>query len=411
MQPQDELKKAERIRYVARELVDEVHTLLSFPNLSLWDIKVLCKIITTEASRETIYKKLDDSLWNDGGEKIWMDKVWLTQFKNQILNELSKRADTELGLSQLLLLMPRIKTERGHRDDFANDIFIRRMTSGEIGIVYGDLGSGKTDITVNEIIKPALAKGLPVVSNIYIKKFQPNMLSKRFKYTNSLSEMLLFVCEKAVESLKKYNWVMPVVRVTDDSGLSRLKQRASTPQNIAQRQLTILNRKLGIFDWFLYQLDWDVPTEVQRFCTHDILKPSSRNLDIATLRVKGKKGRCFYHFRGIRGMDDRKNMGLDYLEFETHHWEMTDPDINVLKLFSYVCEIGREKPLSTIEQYEAIIGWIKRYKGEFYLDKKSIIDVLKLIRKIHPNMSYRELGDLVGWDSERVRRNIIKSGK
>jgi hypothetical protein len=100
-------------------------------------------------------------------------------------------------------------------------------------------------------------------------------------------------------------------------------------------------------------------------------------------------------------------MDMDYLDFGTHHWEMLNPDIKVLDLFEYVCELGKEKPLSTIEQYEAIIGWIRRHRGEHYVDKKSIVDVLGMIKRMHPHMSYKTIGELVGWDYDQVY-NVLK---
>jgi len=236
-----------------------------------------------------------------------------------------------------------------------DDLFAISMLPGATGVITGVPGSGKTDIAVSEIYRVAVERpNTQVVHNIAISK-EP----KNSHYRAKLSGILITMLKHSLEGARKTGKPYPTIWFMDEAQVSRSRLRATSNVALAQQQLTLLIRKLGGFQWLIYQQDVP-PREVADFATHRLNKPSRNHKDYADFKIISETiNTGLLKLKGIRGWEQRRDdweknpiPQNGYYEFETNAISSMEADVWPVEIFNYATSMGN---VSLVEYYEALL--------------------------------------------------------
>lgn len=292
-----------------------------------------------------------------------------------------------------------------------DNVFTMGMQPGRAGVVWGIPGSGKTDLCVSEIYRTAVKKSnWKTVYNIKIKNPAKNSM-----YATVLSDSLLAMVEYALggEIEKRDNPESDIPDknncwIFDEAQRDRDRQTSGKRENITQKHLSLVLRKLNCFQWLVYQQN-KPPSEVAEFASHWIEKTSATAKGNANYRNDILNARL--EISRIKGLDARKADGMEYYEYETKHFAGLHIDIFVDKMFAFIASLG---DIDVIEYYQEIIKYIKKCRGEssglidrdmeaemaFIIHERYKDAKDKLDRKVS-GISY--LAHLFGWDKDKTK--------
>lgn len=235
------------------------------------------------------------------------------------------------------------------------NVFTMGMKPGRAGAILGISGSGKTDFATQEIYKDCVK--LPnwfTSTNIFIK----NPVKNKSQYTS--------ICSDALKTSLRWdlsgyddNQERNNAWLLDEQQRDRDRQQASKIENVSWKHLTLVIRKIGGFQWVIYQQN-KLPSELFEFCSHWITKTSFNNKGLATYTND------IYNFKlrinGIKGMDQRKaEPNTEYYEYETKHFSGMLMDIFPDKAFAYLSTLGE---MNAESQKRAFLEYLDKAKDE-----------------------------------------------
>jgi len=312
----------------------------------------------------------------------------LVETFRQLRLRISEETDplTRMGLSQIAA--PEETIAFGILE---SGVLLQELHPGQTMIISGRSGAGKTTLAVQDLIAPALAKGLRVVSNIYLEG-----APKGYTYVTSLSEYLVACLKNALEGAT-------TIAVRDEGGLGRMKQAAMSERNRELKMLTMILRKLRTVEITIYQLDGDVPNELLGFCTHYIRAIARGSVFVRT-PIRGLERRIISDIPDDRA---RAEMGRPVLSWRTEdvaalvHDIRIDHLLGILRGFARDLKRGKADPNA---QFEAMLDYIQRVTGlkelQFTED-----DVMKMIQEVHynkPAWGWRRIDEVVQRAREAV---------
>jgi hypothetical protein len=390
----------------SQKISQALNDMLRSQKLDYDDLReIVANITTIESKKEAMaFLEVIDG-YEDDGTYLWESYEFMRKFKRFVISQKINMREKEPNLSGIGLSQFSIQAKRWADWFFTDNLCILGMKAGRSGIIWGIPDSGKTDFCVHKIILPALKKGLKVISNIKINDCK----YKNYLSSSLMSNTLIATCENAIAGCEANGKPNLTIKVFDDPVIKRLKAQAIYKKNIELKQLTHIFRKFGGFEWLLPQRIQDTPSEIIEFMSHSIHKPSVERPDWVNINIVSK-GATIRNLKlyGVKGLEQRRELGMECLEFKTHQISDMITDIPLIPTLNYMLELTEGKPFSEVEQYEAIINYIKRHKGKAVnLDDEQIADVLALIHKHIKDykgktMGCRKLGALVGWSRDKV---------
>jgi hypothetical protein len=284
-----------------------------------------------------------------------------------------------------------------------DDIFIKGMEPGQAGIIYGVPGSGKTDLGTEEIYRCCVKK--PNWMTTYnIKVNDPSPYSKMAGMLSAtVKNMCVWARDGEKNGIEQNNsWIF------DEAQRDRDRQTSGKSENISQKHLSLVLRKLNCFQWLIYQ-QRKPPSEVEDFASIWIEKPSFSNKGLVNL--KNNAVGINMKISGIPGLIKRKELGLEYYEYETKHFAGLYIDLFVHKMFAYIISLG---DMDVIGYYDEIIKYCDRCQGENagFIDRQSELEMAFIIHerlKDSPDKIDRKVSEIsylahmFGWDDGKSR--------
>ena len=230
-----------------------------------------------------------------------------------------------------------------------DDIFIRGAKPGGSAVIYGEMGSGKTDIAACEFYGPLLSTDWHITTNISIAD-KP----EKAQFSSKLSGTLLHALENSIDAMDNKRPDLTAA-ILDEQQFSMPKERGSSNKNLFMKQMVLLSRKLKIWYVGIYQQKVP-PTIIDEFARTWVHKPDVDRKDIAMLEIKPTGGISYYNT--ISEIVPAKDKGI---EFETDSTYVYTPDINPLRMFDFQEQIA-EMPV--YQQKLKLIDYVKTHRGE-----------------------------------------------
>lgn len=354
---------------------------------------------------------------------IWNFPDFMSDFKVWASVAMQKWLAKNPSLSQIGGATPR-NAQFGRtvaRWSQVDDIFIRGIRPGGSAVYYGEMGAGKTDIVTREVYGELLPTDWYITTNIPIKD-----MPEKAKFSTKLSSTFLHALERSVFVIE-FNQDNPdkklpdfTAALLDEQQFSMPKERGTSNRNLFMQQMTLLSRKLRLWQCGVYQQN-RAPTIIDEFATHWVQKPDVDRQDIANLEIR-HCGPIKYNstITGIGPAIDKKvpDYHPDGIEFETFSAYVYTPDINPLRMFDFHDDMTTE-PLSILDQKYKLIDYVKAHRGE----KLDIIsdDVITMLlwrirNKLLPSndkidkkvRTLRYLSSLVGWKQTTLQSRFVK---
>ena len=364
--------------------------------------------------------------FEDESRDMWDYPDFMSKFKVAAAVAKQKWLAKNPSLSQIGGATPR-KAQYGRtvaRWSQVDDIFIRGIRPGGSAVFYGEMGAGKTDIVTAEVYAELLPTDWYITTNIPIKD-----APEKCKFSTKLSSTLLHALERSVEVIE-YNTDSKnknktklndyTAALLDEQQFSMPKERGTSNRNLFMKQMTLLSRKLRIWNCGIYQQN-KAPTIIDEFATHWCQKPDVDRQDICNFEIR-HCGPIKYNstITGIKPAIEKKvpEYHPDGIEFETFSAYVYTPDINPLRMFDFHDDMTNES-MSILEQKYKLIDYVKAHRGE-KLDIISDDVKTMLLWKIRNRLkdsndkidkkvkTVRYLAHMVGWKQTTLQSRFLK---
>lgn len=269
-----------------------------------------------------------------------------------------------------------------NRSLWAKDVFIRGMKGGKTGICKGDPGSGKTDFVLQEIVLPLLQlRNVLIITNICMKTYCGRDLPGDIVYAATIPDALraainhklrgiqyLENAEDDAERAERENeldrYPFLAVWIVDEAGLSKDKHNAMSEEWKTQRHLTMISRKLGIFQMTIYQFD-DAPDDIVKLASHIYRKPGTHAQELTTFTITAICPETT--LSGILGWKQRRDLGMEYIEYDTDDTAgMSVSGFNTSAALDHVNHLAKSKAIGSKEQLLRLLEYIDRLESESF---------------------------------------------
>jgi len=310
---------------------------------------------------------------------------WEIWIRNQFALKISQCTSiSEVG--GMMLVDP----SSGFRRSLWNDnVFIRGIRGGITGICKGDPGTGKTMFVCQEMIGPlSHVKNMQIVSNIAIKSFSGKKAPPNVHYASTIPKSLRLAIQHALKGihyitdieeqiaeaimryentaklekelerrkkeLKKYPYL--TAWFVDEAGISKDKHDAMSDEWKTQRHITMISRKLKIFQMTIYQFD-DAPDDIIRLAHLLYWKPSLFSLDHVRFSIRHICPEIT--LTGVLDDVKRKEYGMPYVEYDTDDTSGMSPDaFDTQAMLQYINSIAVDGAIGSEAQFKRALEYI-----------------------------------------------------
>lgn len=276
---------------------------------------------------------------------------------------------SEVGGAQLARVEPDMR-----RSLMAENIFTIKMRGGKTAIVTGEMGSGKTDMILQEVVLNKYeTPNIQIVTNICITDFDGGEIPDNVKYAATIPQALRFIlqhCLKKFDYLdeakndkdlkKRQEWVdkypFLTVWVVDEAGVSNSKHDAMSKSWKTMRNLVKLSRKMKAMKIAIFQFD-EAPDDLVRSATHLFHKLGTDYIDCVKFSIKGVVPTIT--LSGLLGWEQRRDIGMPYIGFDTDDTAgMSLDEFDTQAALDYINAIGDGKPLGSRVQFQRFIEYL-----------------------------------------------------
>jgi len=311
---------------------------------------------------------------------------WEVWIRNQYAIKMSQNTSiSEVGGAQLADIDADLR-----RSLMAQGIFVLGMKGGKTAVVRGEMGSGKTDFVLQEIVLNIYQKPrVQIVTNICIDDFNGMKgLPDNVKYAATIPQALRYIL---VHCLKKFDYLdeakndkdyikreedlkknpFLTIWVVDEAGISNSKHDAMSKAWKVLRNLVKLSRKMKAMKIAIFQFD-EAPDDIVRSATHNFYKPGTDHIDMVTFSVKNKVPELT--LSGVLGWEQRKELGMPYIGYDTDDTAgMSLDDFDTQAALDYINAIGNGAPLGSRAQFTRFIEYldILENKGASFSDPEA----------------------------------------
>jgi len=326
----------------------------------------------------------EDSHPQDERPRTFSDD-WEIWIRNQFAVKVSQCTSiSEVG--GMMLVDP----SSGFRRSLWNDnVFIRGIRGGITGICKGDPGTGKTMFVCQEMIEPlSHVKNMQIVSNIAIKSFSGKKAPENVHYASTIPKSLRLAIqhalkgiryiteieeqiaeaimnydnpgkleaelEKRKKEIKKYPYL--TAWFVDEAGISKDKHDAMSDEWKTQRHITMISRKLKIFQMTIYQFD-DAPDDIVRLSHLLFEKPDLFSLDHVTFSIRHICPEIT--LTGVLDDVKRKEYGMPYVEYDTDDTSGMSADaFDTQAMLQYINSIAVDGGIGSEAQFKRALEYI-----------------------------------------------------
>lgn len=297
---------------------------------------------------------------SDGGKGVftdpYQDKRYIRDLKDQLLlarNEwmkgldpISQMAARDLGLRDLPLPF----------EDLNPLFFLKPLSGGQLLLVIGEKGTGKTDWALTLAVI-AINAGWVVISNIGLRYNVENYI-----FCQNFSSMLLAMCRAKLGIGTSDGKPKRVLLVLDEAGIQFASQQVSTGTFKQLDKFAKLFRKFGV-DWvYITQYGTQVPLVFRM--NYGAWHEKHKNKKSMTI-VLNAGGETTYRSMQISEIPPTT------LPFNTEHISHMEVDISIEEILTYLSNAPPEmNQFQLMETY--LVAFIKRKMDAFVNQQASI---------------------------------------
>lgn len=360
---------------------------------------------------------------------------FIVDFREVLIYEFSALKTMHLNLSDVGLMFDTESEARINRLLMIDNLFSKGQMPGAATLIDGPPRVGKTSIMANEIIVPwvkvmadykiflsfNIGLGNGKIGKVEYEKV-PGYDEESCSggtFGALLSTVLYDIVFHAMKGHERTKKPGRTIKLYDEAEIGRDRSKHSSNRNKAQAYLSKMWGHFGVHEVLALQEDRP-PSEVLQVAFHKIAKPSVKHKDWVDVDINTE----FHTFKGklynVQDSPEREEAKRDFWNYDSYGTQIMNIDINPLLMWDYVSGLNPDGSyLSTIDQYQGCLDYIKRHKGEgFEILSDEAVAILLWRQynncKKHPDPHMKKMGTKwrlaasVGWPEHKLTYQFDK---